>query len=147
MKTIIHRIFLVSVIGICQEDYSIKMIWIDFLHTPVSTLYMALLSNRPGHGLHSHKKNTTYLRCLGVFICPMDGCKHVSNAVLSNGKRQKDSIPKPRGSGLCFTHKCPLTHMSCKVNSLTTRVADMQPLFFELHDCLITFYFLSADNV
>ena len=137
MKTIIHRIFLVSVIGICQEDYSIKMIWIDFLHTPVSTLYMMLSWSWV---TYSHKKNSTYLCCLGVFICPMDGCKHVSNAVLSNDKRQKDSIPKPRGSGLCFTHKCPLTHMSCEVNSLTTRVADMQPLFFfEIRDWLITF--------
>ena len=64
---------------------------------------------------YSHYKNTTYLRCLGVFICPMEACKHISNAVLSNGERKKDSIPKPRGSQFCFTHKCPLTHISCDV--------------------------------
>ena len=64
---------------------------------------------------YSHYKNCTYLRCLGVFICPMEACKHISNAVLSNGERKKDSVPKPRGSPFCFTYKCPLTHTSCDV--------------------------------
>jgi hypothetical protein len=85
-------------------------------HTCVYTVHDASFKPSWSWVTYSHKKNTTYLCCLGVFICPMDGCKHVSNAVLSNDKRRKDSIPKPCGSGLCFTHKCPLTHMSCDVN-------------------------------
>jgi len=72
---------------------------------------------------YSHKKNRTYLRCLGVYICPMDGCKHICNAVLSNGNRKKDSVPKPRGSGFCFTHKCPLTHVLCGVECTLIRTS------------------------
>ena len=68
MKTIIHRIFLVSVIGICGEYYSIKMIWIDFLHTPVSTLYMTLPSNRPGHGLLIVTRKTLLTFAVWVFL-------------------------------------------------------------------------------
>ena len=62
-----------------------------------------------------------YLCCLGVFVCQMVGCKHVCNAVLSSGNRKKDSVPKPRGSGFCFTHKCPLTHMLCCVKCTLIR--------------------------
>ena len=72
---------------------------------------------------YSHKNNRTYLRCLGVYICPMDGCKHISNAVLSNGNRKKDSVPKPRGSGFCFTHKCPLTHVLCGIECTLIRTS------------------------
>jgi hypothetical protein len=70
---------------------------------------------------YSHRKNTTYLRCLGVFICPMDGCKHISNATLPNCDRKKTSIPKPRGSGICFIHKAQLTHVPCDVECTLIR--------------------------
>ena len=46
-----------------------------------------------------------------------------SNAVLSYGERKKDSVPKPRGSQFCFTHKCPLTHISCNVHCTLIRTS------------------------
>ena len=68
-----------------------------------------------------HKSATQYLHCLGVFICPRDGCKHVSNVILPNKEREKNCVPKPLGSGLCFKHKCPLTHIFCNVQCVLLR--------------------------
>ena len=86
-------------------------------HTCVYTVYDASFKPSWSWVPYSHQKNKTFLRCLGIFICPLDGCKHVSNAVLSNGNRKKNSLPKPRENGFCFTHKCPLTHMYCLIRS------------------------------
>jgi hypothetical protein len=51
----------------------------------------------------------------------MDGCKHISNATLPNRDRKKTSVPKPRGSGICFIHKSQLTHLPCDVECTLIR--------------------------
>jgi hypothetical protein len=64
---------------------------------------------------YSHIRKTTYPCCLGVSICPKDGCMHVSNAALPNSQRKKNSTPKLLGSGLCSFHKCSINHIPCNV--------------------------------
>jgi hypothetical protein len=66
--TIIPLFILVLMICISQEEYLMKMTWIDFLQTPASTLLTTLPSNHPGHGFLTVTKITELTCAVSVFI-------------------------------------------------------------------------------
>jgi len=77
---------------------------------------MMLLSNHPGHGFLLVTTRTLLIFDVWVFLVAqwMAASMPVMLYYLM-GIEKKISVPKPCGSGFCFTHKCILTHMSSVV--------------------------------
>ena len=64
------------------------------------------------------KGNTLYQSCLGVYCCPVEGCKYIGRPAYpkcdSGEKRRKGRAPdKPLGSDKCSVHHKPGSRVSC----------------------------------
>ena len=64
---------------------------------------------------YSHRGDTTYLKCLGIFRCREKGCEFICNAGVSNKERKKDHVPKCDVMCKNKKHVQPLIHLACKV--------------------------------
>jgi hypothetical protein len=79
---------------------------------------------------YSRKKSKgigiAYQSCLGIFKCPVNGCKFVRNAAVPREKRRKNQPPdKPVGKqGTCVIHGLKLVHQPCMALVHLTRSLD-----------------------
>ena len=59
--------------------------------------------------------------CAGVYVCPVEGCNCVKNAIPSR-TRQKFCLPKGvAGDGMCPVHQVKFVHSPCNVTMYLER--------------------------
>ena len=109
-----------SCVGDCQPPTTERTFWpwrfvsISWRHVCIYCQWSIVQTILDICYVQSPQKHNIFLlsRC---FTCPHKGCIFVSNSIILNCDREKNCIPKPKGNGLCFTHKCSLGHVPGEV--------------------------------
>eukprot|EP00985_Skeletonema_marinoi_P002640 scaffold1084_cov166-Skeletonema_marinoi.AAC.1 len=86
------------------------------VNDPTSTFntswVMLLATSKKGKGQNKDKRYY-YHSCLGIYECPVKGCKFVSNPAHPRKKKIGARPTKARGSGDCKIHNKQLVHVPC----------------------------------
>jgi len=111
------------------------------VNDPTSTFntswVMLLATSKKGKGQNKDKRYY-YHSCLGIYECPVKGCKFVSNPAHPRKKKIGARPTKARGSGDCKIHNKQLVHVPCnaKMNlrkSSNSSVVDVEHKGYHIH--------------
>jgi hypothetical protein len=89
-------------------------------HKFTTSWIMLLASAKNGKGVKSDQR-FFYYSCLGVYECPVEGCKLVKNPVHPITKRLGALPAKANGSGVCKVHQKKLEHVACNARMTIRR--------------------------
>ena len=98
---------------------------------------MLLASSKKGKGQNKDKRYY-YHSCLGIYECPVKGCKVVSNPTHPRKKKIGAMPTKARGSGDCRIHNTRLVHVPCNAKmkirkSSNSSVVDVEHKGYHIH--------------